>query len=347
MAIQTDGSVWSLGQTPAEKIKESAVAVSDNPHASFILLEDGTLWGMGLNTWGEVGDGTFEDREEPVLILENVGMVDGSAARLEDGSLYRWGHHKLLYRNGVSDLNPERDATPYPVVRALDNVVYFVQDGLAMFAIQEDSSLWGWGHNGHGELGLGHTRDIPVGEPARIKDNIYNIWTEPGLWGNAHVLDNSGTLWGAGHAYRYRADRGLTFAPVMENVVDFAAPGIVLTSDGKMWSLIWGSWYDSDNPVFLMDEVVGVFAGGGHTAAIRADGSLWVWGGASEIGLQYEDILLGERDFPVNIAENVHSVYLTGLIAFLKNDGTLWKITRTESQDGIEPVLIMENVRLP
>jgi len=37
---------------------------------------DGALWGWGNNKTGQLADGTFENRSQPVLIMENVRLPE-------------------------------------------------------------------------------------------------------------------------------------------------------------------------------------------------------------------------------------------------------------------------------
>ena len=59
------------------------------------IKNDNTLWAWGSNNLGQLGDGTTEDREEPVFIMDNVAYVStGTAHTLAltyDGKLWAWG----------------------------------------------------------------------------------------------------------------------------------------------------------------------------------------------------------------------------------------------------------------
>jgi len=65
------------------------------PPLIFYIKNDNTLWGMGNNENGLLGDGTGVNRDEPVNILDNVAdiLLSGSRAFAlqTDGTLLEWG----------------------------------------------------------------------------------------------------------------------------------------------------------------------------------------------------------------------------------------------------------------
>ena len=43
-------------------------------HTILYIKSDGSLWGIGKNDYGQLGDGTTEDRHIPVMI-EGTGVI--------------------------------------------------------------------------------------------------------------------------------------------------------------------------------------------------------------------------------------------------------------------------------
>ena len=61
-----------------------------------------------------------------------------------------------------------------------------------------------------------------------------------------------------------------------------------------------------NSPVRIMEDVVAVSAGTNHSMAVRADGSLWAWGGNWRYG-QLGDSTTENRTMPVRILDNIGS----------------------------------------
>ena len=135
---------------------------------------------------------------------------------------------------------------------------------------------------------------------------------------------------------------------------------MAVTSDGRLWG--WGGnsfgrfgvdegiiFVSYSTPVYIMDQVVRAYISGTYSVAIRADGSLWAWGGGYIVDEWLPDVgdaVRIDTSVPTMIINgNVHSAYVPspGRLLILKNDGTLWSWYFTDD----EPELIMENVRLP
>ncbi|MGH9333095.1 MAG: chitobiase/beta-hexosaminidase C-terminal domain-containing protein, partial [Vicinamibacteria bacterium] len=87
-AIQTDGSLWGWGQqtngqvgdgtpsgavaTPVELVgPEGVVSVSGSWNHSLAVTSPASVWGWGLNTYSQVGDGTTVKRLSPVKVSED------------------------------------------------------------------------------------------------------------------------------------------------------------------------------------------------------------------------------------------------------------------------------------
>jgi len=159
-----------------------------------------------------------------------------------------------------------------------------------------DGSLWGWGSNGHGQIGDGTTTDSLI--PIRI--GVDNDWVSVSTSGVAVMaIRADGTLWGWGRNYRGQLGDGTItnrHSPTWigngwTSVSAGSSHTVAIRTDGSLWAWGWNfegrtglgpSATDTTLAPMQIGEStnwVSVSAGSSHTVAIRADGSLWVWGG--------------------------------------------------------------------
>lgn len=254
------------------------------------ITTDGSLYTWGDNRYGQLGNGTINERYDddifniPRKIMDNVQEVslgvDNSAAITTDGSLYTWGH------NNYGQLG-DGTTTDSPIpIKIMDNVQsvslssrnYFDNNGGA--AITTDGSLYMWGYNDRGQLGDGTTTDSS--EPVKIMENVQSV--SLGWECNAAITTN-GNLYTWGYY-------GSSHTPVkiMEDVQSVSMGnynGAAITTDGSLYT--WGLGYlgdgknrYSENPVLtpikIMDNVQSVEIGEDWNAALTTDGCLYTWG---------------------------------------------------------------------
>jgi alpha-tubulin suppressor-like RCC1 family protein len=133
------------------------------------LLEDGTVESVGLNTQGQVGDGSTVNRLLPVAVNGLSGVTALSAsfthslAMLSNGTVRAWGSNQFgeLGSNTPaicgSKLKPLACATvPTPV--PLQGVTT-ISAGYAFSLAISNKLAYSWGHNNYGQLGDGTVTD--------------------------------------------------------------------------------------------------------------------------------------------------------------------------------------------
>jgi len=103
--ITTEGSLYGLSVPAlgenwgfiASNVRHIAHShwVRNERRAMFFIKSDNTLWGIGSNETGLLGDGTGVNRQEPIFIMDNVADVyrfgDFVYALLIDGTVMTWG----------------------------------------------------------------------------------------------------------------------------------------------------------------------------------------------------------------------------------------------------------------
>jgi alpha-tubulin suppressor-like RCC1 family protein len=186
LALKTSGTLWAWGQNDSGQLgigttdsqglpvqvgskSDWTAAFSAGEGHSLAIRSDGSLWAWGRNDHGQLGDGTNEDRSEPVQV-DGAGTwkavsagVHHSLAIREDGTLWAWG----LGADGRLG-NGSTESSSVPVQVGMDADWTVVSAGLGFsVAIRSDGSLWAWGANDRGQLGNGTSEassvPVPVG----------------------------------------------------------------------------------------------------------------------------------------------------------------------------------------
>jgi len=305
-----------------EEVKISVPAVSVGAGHSAAIKTDGSLWIWGCNVHGELGDGTKDNKSEPIKIMDNVVQVSlgecHSAAVKKDGTLWMWG----LNSSGQLG-NSTLDNSIIPI-KVLDNVKWVSLGGFHSAAIKNDGSLWVWGSNQFGQLGDGTTENRT--SPVKIMDDVVQVAL--GYY-NGVSVKKDGTLWILGEN-----NYGVP-TKVMDNVrfVQSNGRNAAIKTDDSLW--VWGNndqgelgdgtRIDKTEPIKIMDDVAYVDLGLYHSAAVKKDGTLWTWGFNDKGQLGNKAMSNTSITIPTKVADDIIQVALGDKhSAAIKKDGTLW-----------------------
>ncbi len=257
----------------------------------------GSLWCWGQNSDDELGLGSEAPSAVEVptqvgtesWITVGLGEDHGCGIR-QNGTLWCWGNNEDG-QLGVGDTT-NRDV-PTQEALAATNWVRVLSSAVdqATCGLRQDGSMYCWGDNSSGQLGLGDSdnRDTPT--------QVAGTWLDVSV-GNAHIcgIRMGGTLWCWGDNEGGQLGQGDT--------TNVDSPAQVGTDT---------NWKD-------------VSAGADHTCAIRMDGTLWCWGDNSNgaLGTGGGD----DQTTPVQIGadNNWDSIVSEGnrFNCGLRTEGTLW-----------------------
>lgn len=135
------------------------VQVEAGGNNTAFIKSDGSLWMAGDNTYGQLGNGTYENSAVPVQV---IGLTDITQVAVGErhcialnsrGYAYLWGYNGY---NAVSFSDNRKISLP--VMHTLSNITYVEAGSLTSFVIQESKGIYAQGDNSYGQLGNG-TRD--------------------------------------------------------------------------------------------------------------------------------------------------------------------------------------------
>jgi len=145
--IKNDSTLWEINGTKSRKIMDNVKVVSGN-HA---IDHNGVLWGWGNNQYGQVGDGTTVNRDNPVWIKDSIKLISHSRDEFESYSgehclaidnndnLWVWGcndHNQLGNGSTTNQLSP---------VKILTDIISVSTSGNASLAVDRNGKLYAWG----------------------------------------------------------------------------------------------------------------------------------------------------------------------------------------------------------
>ena len=316
--------------------------------------------GFGRNFHGQLGNSivgpTYNfPTATPLAGLPDVVQISAadfaSVALRSDGTVWAWGIRRFGSNSGSVATVPEQ-------VPGLTDVIQVAAGGMWPFghnlALKADGTVWGWGTNGYGELGLGNFA-TPQQNPVQIPIDCVIAISAGGTF--SLFLKSDGTVWSAGHNGYGQLGRSTGHVYVPEigkvdfviSVTSISAGGnhaVGLRSDGTVYS--WGrnsegqlgrgldfAWTNVPSLVANLSNVAFVATGWVHSIAILGDQTVRNWGANSEGQLGIASF--ANQNLPVQptglptvrdaAGGAAHSV-------FAATDGTLWTVGSNHYGEG-------------
>jgi alpha-tubulin suppressor-like RCC1 family protein len=256
---------------------------------SIALADDGTVWTWGRNEWGELGDGTHNDRMSPAKVeglwgIRQVLAGDGvSFAMKNDGTVWTWGLNK--YGQLCDGTTNDRGI---PVRANINNVKAISLGGAGTYviALLNDGTVWSWGKE------PGSSEDII--NPSMV-EGLSGIVAVSAGFDHCLALDDKGRVWAWGDNRR----------------------GQIGSGSSKQYSL----------PVIMFSDAIAVAAGNGYSLALKNDGTVWAWGD-NEYG-ELGDETVESKTTPIRVVgiEHINSITTVNNIPIsiaIGDDGTVW-----------------------
>lgn len=281
-----------------------------------------------------------------------MGGLELASAVKMDGTLLTWG--KRYQSGNSSDGSYSMLSKIVPSGFVNDSNARFLSSGYMHHAlIKNDNTLWMWGRQYCGEFGNNST--VGAANPIKVMADVRSV--SCGGQSTA-IIKTDGSLWMCGrNDFGQVGDSTVIAKYVPVSVMGGVASAVAgwcttyaVKEDGSLWA--WGrndknqlgNGTDDDSwlPVKIMENVAMVAASATESqwvAAIKTDGSLWVWGES--------------MPSPTRVLDNASSVAVgSDYVEVIKQDGSLWALGNNDygqlgdgtTTSSIVPVKIMDDV---
>ena len=270
-AIKTDGTLWVCGYNTTGQLGDNTRVHKSSPIQTVAggtnwkqvssggagntaaIKTDGTLWLWGYDGYGVLGDNSTANKSSPIQTVAGgtnwkvVALGSGgqtAAAIKTDGTLWLWGRGDM---GQLGDNTVVNKSSPVQTVAGGTDWSQVSLGQSSSAAIKTDGTLWTWGYNVYGQLG--DNTVVRRSSPVQTVAGGTNWKQVAAGFNHIAAIKTDGTLWVCG--YNNRGQLGIN------SIVNKSSP-VQTVCGGTNWSQ--------------------VSAGRDHTAAIKTDGTLWLWG---------------------------------------------------------------------
>ena len=171
VVLDKDGAVWTWGSNSSGQLGNDStvnspipvkvsnltnvVAIAAGENFTVALQGDGKLWAWGANDRGQLGDGTIVNRLTPVHVYSSSISLLAAGGKhsvcLSPGKVFTCGNNdygQLGYATYTTY------TTQYAIIQGTSTVVALAAGGSHTVALGNDGSVWSWGLNDSGQLGV-------------------------------------------------------------------------------------------------------------------------------------------------------------------------------------------------
>lgn len=328
-ALKNDGSLWLSGETHAVSVAYSGPepeydastmvegvtnvqSIASGYNHLFILKNDGTVWGLGNNKLGQLGNGIkiAESVPNKVIGLSNVVAVDASnyqsMALLGDGRVSVWGDAMGEF------ISWDNNSTP-KVISDLDSIIAIAGTNRSFAVLKSDGTVWRWGSN---------AGDVPA--KAETLEDITSITGGENYDYRFAALKNDGTVWEWADISRNSIPhmvRGVTDITAISKGVGNT---VALRKDGTVWGWSNFSSFEDDLPdtedvpeqIPGLNDVIAVSTEKTISFALKNDGTVWVW--------EVDKYGCFNGKPPIQVKGLAGITAISDSSIAIKNDGTVW-----------------------
>jgi beta-lactamase regulating signal transducer with metallopeptidase domain/alpha-tubulin suppressor-like RCC1 family protein len=253
-------------------IKDFYITNAGDPSNLYYIDDQKTLWGSGVNQYGQLGQGTQDEEfhENLVKIADNVIHLDYSQAGYmiyltEEHKLYGCGNGGVGALQQLDSFSEEQfiNGRSYAVTKPIllmENVIYARCGRNDIVVIDKDDNVWNWGviwYNNRDSFDYQK-------EPKKILDNT--VLVTGGMYNHA-ALKEDGSVWTWG--YNYTGNCGIANESVVSKPQNVA----------EDVNMVWTGSLNYNIDCRDIRELGDFFERGLENTIIqKADGSFWICG---------------------------------------------------------------------
>jgi alpha-tubulin suppressor-like RCC1 family protein len=332
-AVQTVATFGDLPTLPLAEDGELFLVEADED----LYFNVGSTWdrfrpfefvsmSWGLNTFGQLGDGSAINRSSPVTVAGGItNWSEVSAGRqhglgIADNIIYAWGVNSFAQ---IGDETTISKSSPVTVVGGITNWSQASAGGYHSLGVTSDGIAYAWGRGTSGRLGDGTT--IDKSSPVTVVGGITN-WSQVSA-GNQHSLaiaDGIAYAWGDGF-FSGRLGDGESISKsspvtVVGGITNWSqvsagsnhSLGVTATGIAYAWGtgslgrLGDGTTISRSSPVTVVGGITNwsqVSAGEEHSLGVTTSGIAYAWGYGG-IGRLGDDATIN-RSSPVTVAGGI------------------------------------------
>lgn len=194
LAVTTSGKLYAwgdntcgqlgLGNTESSDVPVHVSSITGNvidiaagDNCSFALTYDGSVYAWGDNTYGQLGDGTTENKLSPVKLTTPTKIALVASGSSHTVMLSTMGKAYVCGKNdfGQLGLGNTDDVTTLTASPAFDGALMYALGDDFSVALSSGGSLYVCGKNDMGQLGLGNTENVTTVTPIRSVSGIYYV----------------------------------------------------------------------------------------------------------------------------------------------------------------------------
>ena len=273
-ALKTDGTLWSQGQNIYGNLGLNDTVSRSSPTqigtdttwsswsmgyqgSTFTTKTDGTLWTFGKNLIGQLGHNSRTSVSSPTQLPGSWVSGDSTkiATNIVSGAINASGELFTMGYNtygtlGVNDRTHRSSPCQIPGTWKSVDVEH-----LAMGGLKTNGTIWTWGQTENGQLG----QNAIASKSSPVQVGTDTTWSQFHWGANAGIaIKTNGTLWTWGK------NSGSSSGQLgLNDAIDRSSPTQIGTD--TTWSQVNGPLSRS-------------------FAALKTDGSLWVWGNGTYYG---------------------------------------------------------------